>query len=294
MAEYNRWSGAGWTGETGEVMWPWGVARWPGDSIITWGRSPGTWQAVTVFDTQGNYGRSFTFVNNETTTFFADDATHDGLILAAHSSVRVDAIVVQIRDSEGEVRSSLGTFPGYEYIHVEGNNQERLFLTTFGRHPVLATWGDLVVIGNSSRYELKAFGVDGSLVRIVRREHIPRSPGPDDVEAYIEEEAFWNELISAHPSVPVAEHLPLFAGVMSDALGHLWVEEYEVPRAERPAPLWTVFDREGQVLGFVETPKGLDIFEIGESYILGRVLDERYGGYVDEYVQVWPLERSGG
>ena len=290
MAEYDPWSGTGWTGETGEVMGPWGVAPWPGDSIVAWGRSRETGFGVTVFDTDGNYGRSFTLVNGEGTTFLPEAATRDGSILASFFSERLDTIVFQIRDSEGEVRSSLGTFPGFEtYLQAEGASEERVVLKIFGRHPVATPWGDLVVVGNSGRYELEAFGADGSLVLIVTREHAPRSPGPGDVEAYIEEEAFGDELISGHPSVPVAEHLPVFAGVMSDALDHLWVEEYEVPRAERPAPIWTVFDPEGHGLGFVETPRGLDILEIGENYILGRVLDER--GY--QHVQIWSLERTG-
>ena len=59
---------------------------------------------------------------------------------------------------------------------------------------------------------------------------------------------------------------------------------------ERPGSLWTVFDPEGRVLGFVETPEGLRIWEIGEDYILGRADD----GLGVESVQVWPLERSGG
>jgi len=60
-----------------------------------------------------------------------------------------------------------------------------------------------------------------------------------------------------------------------------------VPREEDPAPLWTVFDPEGRVLGFVETPKGLDILQIGEDFILGRFEDE----FEVENVQVWCLER---
>lgn len=44
---------------------------------------------------------------------------------------------------------------------------------------------------------------------------------------------------------------------------------------------------EGRVLGFVETPDRLEIFEIGEDYILGRSWDEMYV----EYVQLWALER---
>ena len=60
-----------------------------------------------------------------------------------------------------------------------------------------------------------------------------------------------------------------------------------LPQEENPVPLWTVFDLEGRVLGFVETPQGLDILQIGEDFILGRVKDE----FEVEYVQVWALER---
>lgn len=78
---------------------------------------------------------------------------------------------------------------------------------------------------------------------------------------------------------------------MVDALDHLWIREYDLPREERPAPLSTVFDPEGHVLGLVETPAELlRIHEIGEDYILGTAWDE----LGVETKQVWPLERSGG
>ncbi len=41
------------------------------------------------------------------------------------------------------------------------------------------------------------------------------------------------------------------------------------------------------MLGFVETPTGLEILQIGEDFILGRAKHE----FEVEYVQVWPLER---
>ena len=91
-------------------------------------------------------------------------------------------------------------------------------------------------------------------------------------------------------SVPLAMFFPAFSSVMGDATGYLWVEEYEFPREDRPGVLWTVFDPTGRVLGFVETPEVLQIFEIGEDYILGKTEDE----FEVEYVQVWPLERVGG
>ena len=87
----------------------------------------------------------------------------------------------------------------------------------------------------------------------------------------------------------MAETFPAFSSFIGDATGHLWVREYDFPGEARPAPLWTVFGPEGRVLGCIETPPGLRIFEIGADYILGRVRDE----LGVESVQVWPLRRSG-
>ena len=177
-------------------------------------------------------------------------------------------------------------------------------MTIFGREPVYGTWGDRIVIGDTDRYELKAFRADGSLERIVRRAHVPRAPAAADVAAYIDQqvpqarpgmsdadvERLQQDSRRRWESVPVAEHFPVFKSLMSDVLDHLWVEEYEFPGEGRPGSLWTVFDSEGRVLGLVETPEGLWIWEIGEDYILGRADDE----LGVESVQVWPLERSGG
>ncbi|MCY4508956.1 MAG: hypothetical protein OXG35_18670 [Acidobacteria bacterium] len=56
-----------------------------------------------------------------------------------------------------------------------------------------------------------------------------------------------------------------------------------------PVPAWTVFDDDGRVLGLMDLPPDLDIFEIGEDYILGSVSDD----LGIESVQLWPLDRSG-
>ena len=88
----------------------------------------------------------------------------------------------------------------------------------------------------------------------------------------------------------IAESFPAFSRIMGDAAGCLWVREYDFPLEERPAPLWTVFDPEGRVPGFLETPAGLEIREIGEDYILGRKVDE----LGVESIRLWRLERSGG
>ena len=137
------------------------------------------------------------------------------------------------------------------------------------------------------------FDTAGGFQRIVRLQPFPSSardfriPSPDMSDAEAESARRWHR---GYESVPVAEHFPAFASIMTDAVDHLWVEEYELPGEERPGSLWTVFNPEGHVLGFVETPEVFSIYEVGEDYILTRVRDE-----LDvESVQLWPLERGSG
>ena len=248
-----------WGGEgegPGEFLTLTHAAPWPGDSIVAWYTSG---LGISVFDSDGNHGRSFV-----------------------------------LQSGEEEL-----------WRHPRERGSRQLRFPAYGRELVTGQWGDLVVASHTTRYEIRAFRRDGALARIVRREHVPRAPTQEDREAYIEEQLaratsrvpagilemeameIWRKSLG---STPLAEAFPAFSTILSDTAGNLWVREYDFPREERPAPLWTVFDPEGWVLGFIETPNGLRIGQIGEDYILGHYRDE-----LDiEYVQVWPLERSEG
>ena len=276
---------------------------WAGDSIAAW---YGPRLGISIFDSEGNFGRNFTLVRNpddpNSQTVRPRAVTVAGAILAGQATHMSDEVVVEIRDAEGRLRSSLGLHTGSErYIAHEGTERAREYPPTFGATVAQVPWGDLIVHSLNNRYEIEAFTQDGTLARIVRRGHVPRSPTPDDIAAYIEEKVAWYppDLASSeieqyraekreqYRSVRVAEVLPAFASVIVDRLNHLWVEEYEAPGEERPGSLWTVFDPEGRVLGFVAMPERLEVFEIGEDYILGLWRDD----FHVEYVQVWPLER---
>ena len=287
----------------GEFSWLRAIEPWPGDSVMAW---YGPRRDISVFDADGNYARSFTFeMNDDDPGFLAlvpEATTRNGLILAMHDPHLLTTVTAEVRDAEGRLLSSLGSYPGQEMDLVTATMVDAILFSV--RLP-RATWGDLFVIGPTDRYELKAFAGDGRLARIVRRGHEPRAVTRTHIDAYVEEilsppypddwtesqiESYLAEGRQRYRVAPVVEQFPAFASVMSDALDHLWVEEYEIPGEERPGVLWTVFDPEGRVLGFAETPEGMEVYEIGEDYILGRVTDE----LGVEYVQVWPLERSGG
>ena len=293
------WGGSGeGPGEFGDLTH---VDAWPGDSIIAWS-GPGS--SILVFDSEGNFGRSFKLETNDDDPMgfyvFPAAVTAAGSILAGQIPSIFDRVRVEMRDADGRLLSSLGEHPGIETHRVESVSASGRMITMyeviFGPSVAQVPWGDLIVHSLNSRYEIRAFAEDGTLARIVRRDHLARAPTAEEVEGYIEDRVSgYPDDVAAeqrgrYESVPVAENMPAFTSVMVDKVDHLWVEEYELPGEARPGSLWTVFDAQGRVQGFVETPDGLEIFEIGEDYILGRVKDE----FDVEYVQVWPLERSGG
>ena len=223
-------------------------------------------------------------------------ARADGTILSYRMASVADTAVPEIWEGDGTLSASLGAHPGMMQITVTKSG--KLVVPVFGRVLLLGLWGDLVVASPTTRYEIRAFQGDGTLARIVRRDHLLRAPTEADREKSMEKllssrgevpepQQIAEALREQRECCPLAKTFPAFSRVIGDAAGHLWVREHDFPGEDGPAPLWTVFDPEGHVLGFIETPKDLWIFEIGEDYLLGRTTDE----LGVEKVQLWPLER---
>lgn len=136
-----------------------------------------------------------------------------------------------------------------------------------------------MAVAQNDTYEIKVFGLDGTLSRIVRRDHELVAPTGAHLDAYIEDQVAERpeeerterraELRESHGNRLLPETHPAYAAAVSDLVDHLWIREYNLPGEGGPNPVSTVFDPDGQVLGFVETPAGLSIFEIGEDYFLG-------------------------
>ena len=298
-----------WGGEgegPGEFWWLNHVAPWPGDSIVAWFPRRGR---IAVFDSGGGYGRSFGMSSDCPLGCPSPlAARRDGTILTTAPGERYDSAVLQVWNGDGVRVTSFDMMPDREtWTWTQDNGYVQRESVAYGSVLAKGLWGDLIVASATNRYEIRAFRVDGTLARIVRREHVSRVPTQGDFDHFLESEiADYSAFFSQAPapasevekiverrrrtleSAAMADIFPAFSSFVGDALDHLWIREYDFPGEGRPAPLWTVFDPEGRVLGFVETPEGLRIFEIGEDYILGRMRDE----LGVEYVQVWPLERT--
>ena len=295
-AHLASWGGQGeGPGEFG-LGGPSGVGRWPGDSISA---SDTPARRVSVFDANGEHGRTFSlpvpywrligvlpdgklFVGTVSSFRPPDGEFPDGV-------ARID-LEYGIVAADGSDHSTLGTHPGAEWAASAENLSVRPH--PFSRSPIYAVWGDLVVIGANDRYEIRAYTTDGLLARIVRREHDVRRPTRADLDAYHArryESLSGQErsaALSAVADMALTEAFPAFNTIRVDDLEYLWVEEYR--RLGETDRVWTVFDPTGRVLGLLETPPGLRIFEIGPDYLLGATYDE----LGVEYVQLWPLARS--
>lgn len=292
------WGGRGeGPGEFGGIQL-WGMARLPGDSIMVWGF---LWPELTVFGPDGQFARRFIPERAQWDSrgrmrhLVPSTVSGDGLILANQDILYMHPGLVEVWDAGGELRGSLGEHPGQEVIRHGGRDTDPVM---FARYAFRRSWGDLFIINTNHRYEFRAFALDGSLARIVRLDHELRTPTRAHVAAYTDEELSWISSERADRlaerrrelrDMAVAEHLPAFSFVSTDALDHLWVYEYEAPGEETPDALVTVFDPEGRALGYFEIPEGMFVYEAGEDYILGKVRDE----LGVETVHIWSLDRGG-
>ena len=82
------------------------------------------------------------------------------------------------------------------------------------------------------------------------------------------------------------EFLPPSGRSILDSELNLWVEDFRTT-SEAPAD-WSVFDPDGVWLGRVTLPEGLEIYEIGADYVLGRWLD----GMEVEHIRVYDLSKD--
>lgn len=288
------WGGQGdGPGEFG-AMAPSGLEPWPGDSLMA--RDPFSGR-ISIFSMDGTFGRALRLEGGyqsvvgplpDGSVFAATLTTFERGEPGTSEIIRPD-VEYGILQADGSVQRDLGAYRGSELYMVntvDGSPFPRPY--PFRRRSFEFTWGDLVVIATNDRYEIRAYRPDGSLARIVRRDHEVRAPTRGDLRDVVaRQNPDRPEALDEVGDMPLVEAFPAFASVRVDRLGYLWVREYRLP-GERHR-LWTVFDPEGRVLGLVEMPGSFTVEEIGEEYILGTRDDE-----LDiEYVESWSLDRSG-
>ena len=194
-----------------------------------------------------------------------------------------DSIILLRVAENGDVWDTLLTIPGQiSYVqNVEfGGRSVRLPTPPhFGPTTSIDLHGSVITVGHGSAYELREFGLDGTLTRLIRKwqPRIPVTPADVDsamarLESQMAEANLPSGLLEAQRQRPVADSMPAYRGVRRDPDGNLWVEEYRRPGDD--VPQWSVFDPTGQFLGVVRGPPGFRLTDVGRDYVLGIVEDE--------------------
>ncbi|MYB99238.1 MAG: hypothetical protein F4X60_11880 [Gemmatimonadetes bacterium] len=250
------------------------VARWRGDSVAAWDQYPH--RGVSIFDSEGNLGRVVALGMGQPDRSIT--ILRGGAFMADHwlrreqgAGLLVQEQVFEIRDADGVRIASLDPLIGREFFEFQNRGMPVWMDIAFSRRVYVAAWRDLAVVSRNDRYELRGYEADGRLRQIIRVDHTPIPVTESLIELRREERGGGVQF----DQMPHPETLPAFTTIMSDALDHLWVREYDVPGEEGRHRLWTVFDPEGRVLGYVEMPEGMVMDEIGADYVLGRRLGER-------------------
>lgn len=200
-------------------------------------------------------------------------------------------------DMSGKLSTDFGSLPGPEMVTLTRQTEHGLATmmnsVPFGKSPTLTVAGDHLFFGAQDEYEVKVFGEDGSLLRVIRLDRPPLPVTDEELNAFMEEEldgigdeeearAWRREL----ETMPRPDYFPPHGSIYADALGTLFVEDFRLPG--RSTVGVSVFDSEGILTGCFELPAGLEVLDVGEDYLLALYQDDLEVEYLRLYTLVRP------
>lgn len=255
-----------------------------GDSLVTLDVDG---NRVSVFSLDGRYVRSFRFGSPQPGRPPYDTACNNSGVFLHHGwEGRADmkggayraSVPFWISDADSAVRRVIGSYPGAERFGLVVDNKLRGSRPLpLGKQPVLALAADRVYIGTADRYEIMAFDFVGRQISAIRKPTPNGATTRADI-AYAREQEIGDggdqrraAVERAYAEMRLPETLPACAAIRVDSRGHLWVQDY--PRGASATVLWTVFDPQGREIASVELPVHLEVYEIGDDYVLGRFMD---------------------
>jgi hypothetical protein len=191
--------------------------------------------------------------------------------------VRREVARVVVAGNGGVEGRMIGDYPGGEGqclpVGTPGHGCRASFPLPFGRRFFSFASRDRIALANSDSFSVRIVDARGTPIHVVRQRREPMEVRRSDDErarsTLVEyfPDRLRPEVQRAVDAMPHYATFPAFADVRLDRDGELWVEESRRPGDDQP--VWQVFDRDGVLIGRVETPVGLAITDIGADYLVG-------------------------
>ncbi len=200
-----------------------------------------------------------------------------GLLQPTDGLVRPQA-QLRLLSADGALIRALDEYASNESgVSVSG---QRAIIRTppFARRTVFAAFGNGYVVADQAQPELRLFGRDGALERIVRigtevqpvtRAHLDAhlervlASAPADGRASIR---------AGFEAMQLPSHLPAFGEVRVGHDSTIWVADHPEPGTERSQ--WTVLGSDGHALARVALPDRAVLLDVGADWVLMQLRDE--------------------
>ncbi len=224
---------------------------------------------------------------------------------------RIRGILAQF-DLNGSQIAVIDTVPIEDHSYRRGAEGYGYSPTPYGRKLSFAIGHSGFAAGIGDAFEIPLWNSTGRLYRIAR------VPGPDRPMTAAEIQRFREFLLpkmgagrggmdAALTAERMPRTIPAYAELRFDAMGFLWVREYDFADATHwwdalyanlrnrkgqrevvvPDRRWRVLDPVGQLQGEVQLPAHFDVREIGTDWVLGIWRDD-----LDvEHVRIYKLDR---
>ena len=268
-------------GEFQSVGW---VGRCATDSVFVWDAAL---FRLTVLDAAGEVARTTPIAGSPAVAACSGTGT-----LAAFAGERTTsrsgpevwtqryAGPLWLLDAEGDTVRPLGEVPMGE-------------LRPLGRVTRLAMSNDRLYVGTADSAFVDVYSLDGQRQPALAVGIADRAPTRRDFERAVDamvrpypDRGAREETRNMLLDIPIPERIPPYDGLFADPAGTLWVATWAA--ADGNTRLRAI-DPGGSVLGDLELPVELNVFEIGEDYVLGAYEDD--GG--EQHIAMYRLRRRG-
>ena len=286
----------------GEFQSPIALALLPGDTLAVFDAGP---RRITRFGLDGSLGR-ITTLNDTRARIVAAGFLPDGRLVGQSRWLAPgggplpgpeltfgrDSAVLTVFRGDGAVDDTVDVVPGEETLTSVTRSEQGFSVfrrsAAFGRTNVFTIHPDGVWSSENDRFELRLRHTEGGrLLRIVRAPGLEQAIEDDLArviydrtlaEAETPDERRRTE--EWYALSPRPDRQPAFDLLIADESSRLWVREWSTPEANSR---WWVFERRGEVLGYVDVPSALRITSVRCGWVWGIEQDELDVSYVARY-----------